>query len=257
MISMNGKVALVTGGGSGIGRGTSLLFAEGGATVVVADINEAAAQETVELIKQGGGKAASFAVDVADAHACKDMVSFVRTEFARLDYAFNNAGITEASLLDGQSFPATHEMPVELWDRVLAVDLDGVFYSILAELPLMLETGGGAIVNTASLQGFISFPRTVSYTAAKHGVVGITKAIAKEYGGSAIRCNAVAPGVIETPLNEDVIHLPEYKSVLMGQIPNQRYGLPADIGRAVVWLCSDGAAYVNGATLSVDGGYLA
>jgi NAD(P)-dependent dehydrogenase (short-subunit alcohol dehydrogenase family) len=257
MSDMGGKVALVTGGGSGIGKGTSVLFALAGAAVVVADINGDAAIQTVEDIRSAGGTASAFTVDVADAHACKEMVAFVRSEHGRLDYAYNNAGITEASLTNGGPLPPTHELPVEIWDRVLAVDLDGVFFSVLAELPLMLESGGGAIVNTASLQGFIGFPRTVPYTAAKHGVVGITKAIAKEYGGMGIRCNAVAPGVIETPLNQDFIHLPEYKGMLMGHIPSQRYGVPQDIGRAVVWLCSDGAAYVNGATLAVDGGYLA
>ncbi|WP_336951370.1 SDR family oxidoreductase [Sphingobium aromaticivastans] len=254
---MQGKVALVTGGGSGIGRGTSLLFAQAGAAVVVADVNGEAARRTVEEIAQTGGTASAFTVDVADAKACKEMVAFVRSQHGRLDYAYNNAGITEATLTKGAPIPATHELPVEIWDRVLAVDLDGVFFSILAELPLMLESGGGAIVNTASLQGFIGFPRTAPYTAAKHGVVGVTKAIAKEYGGQGIRCNAVAPGVIETPLNDQVIHLPEYKGMLMSQIPTQRYGEPADIGRAVLWLCSDAASYVNGTTLAVDGGYLA
>ncbi len=257
MNGFEGRVALVTGGGSGIGRATCRLFAEAGAKVVVADIDFAAATQTAEDIAAAGGTAGAFAVDVADARACQDMVSYVRSLHGRLDFAYNNAGITEASLTEGGPIPPTHELPVEVWDRVLGVDLDGVFYSILAELPLMLESGGGAIVNTASLQGFIGFPRTAPYTAAKHGVVGVTKAIAKEYGGQGIRCNSVAPGVIETPLNDKVIHLPEYKNMLMAQIPAQRYGEPEDIARAVIWLCSDAADYVNGTTLSVDGGYLA
>ncbi len=256
MEDLKGTVTLVTGGGSGIGKGTSFLFAKAGSAVVVADINGDAAQRTADEIVEQGGVASAFAVDVASAAACKDMVEFVRSRYGRLDHAYNNAGITEASLTS-DPLPATHELPVEIWDRVLAVDLNGVFYSILAELPLMLESGGGAIVNTASLQGFIGFPRTAPYTAAKHGVVGVTKAIAKEYGSQGIRCNAVAPGVIETPLNSHVIHLPEYKGMLMGQIPSQRYGEPDDIGQAVLWLCSKAASYVNGATLSVDGGYLA
>lgn len=257
MIDLSSRVALVTGAGSGIGRATALLFASAGASVVAADARGAAARATADAIEAAGGTALAVTADVSDADGCVAMVDAVRARFGRLDCAFNNAGITEVSLLNGAPIPETHLLPLDIWRRVLSIDLDGVFHCLRAELPLMLESGGGAIVNTASLQAHISYPRTAAYTAAKHGVAGITKTIAKEYGGQGIRCNAVSPGVVDTPLTRDVIHLPQYRDALLAPIPLGRFAESEHVARAVVWLCSDQARYVNGAILPVDGGYLA
>lgn len=248
-----GRVALVTGGASGIGAAACRAFAAGEATVVVADRNIGAARAVASDL----GESAAFEVDVSDAEACLAMVEFVRSRFGRLDYAFNNAGITEVSILKKEPLPETHLLPLDVWKQVLSVDLDGVFHCIRAELPLMLQQGSGAIVNTASLQGHISYPRTAPYTAAKHGVIGLTKTIAKEYGNRNIRCNAISPGVVDTPLNSDVINSAEFRTLLLAPIPIGRFAGPDDIARAAVWLCSDDAGYVNGSVLTVDGGYLA
>ena len=252
-VSFEGKVALVTGGASGIGAAACRRFAAGGAKVVVADRNFAAAQAFAEQLDN----AVAFEVDVAEPDACIAMVAFAVERFGRLDCAFNNAGITEVSVLKKEPLPETHLLPLHVWKQVLAVDLDGVFHCLRAQLPVMLEQGGGAIVNTASLQGHISYPRTAPYTAAKHGVVGLTKAIAKEYGNRAIRCNAVSPGVVDTPLNSEVINSAQFKEALLAPIPLGRFAEADDIARAVTWLCSDDAGYINGAVLLADGGYLA
>ena len=257
MESLKDKVALVSGGGSGIGLATATRFAAAGATVVVADANLVQAEAAATALRAHGGEAAAVQVDVSQAEQCEAMVTFVRDHFGRLDIAFNNAGISESTLLKGAPLPESHELALDIWDRVLKVDLYGVFHCLRAELPLMLEGGGGAIVNTASLQAHVGFPRTPAYTAAKHGVAGVTKTIAKEYGSRGIRCNAVSPGVVDTPLTNAVIHRAEYREGLLQTIPLGRFAEPEDIAGAVVWLCSPGGAYVNGATLTVDGGFLA
>jgi NAD(P)-dependent dehydrogenase (short-subunit alcohol dehydrogenase family) len=253
MMRFKDKIALVTGGASGIGAATARLFAQQGAQVIIADWNMEAA---TKLAKQLPG-ALAMSVDVSDPENCQRMVDEIERAYGRLDCAFNNAGITEVSVLNGAPMPETHELPLDVWRKVLDIDLNGVFYALRAEIPLMLRGGGGAIVNTASLQAHISYPRTASYTAAKHGVLGLTKAIAKEYGGRNLRCNSVSPGVVDTPLTANVIHQPEFKDALLAPIPLGRFAQPEDVARAVVWLCSDEAAYINGASLAADGGYLA
>ena len=255
MVDLKGKTALVTGGGSGIGKAAVVRFANAGANVVIADANGDAASNLANDLTESGRSALAIAVDVTDYKACQDMVGEIDASFGGLDCAFNNAGITEVSLLKGE-LPPTHELPLEVWRKLLDVDLNGVFNCIHAELPMLLKNGG-AIVNTASLQGHISYPRTAAYTAAKHGVVGLTKAIAKEYGGQNVRCNAVSPGVVNTPLTQDVIFQPEYQDALLAPIPLGRFAEGGDIAGAVLWLCSSEANYVNGAILPVDGGYLA
>ncbi|WP_311269543.1 SDR family oxidoreductase [Sphingobium sp. WCS2017Hpa-17] len=250
-------IAVVTGGGSGIGRSAALAFAGEGYGVAVADANVEAAAAVALAIEADGGLAIPLHVDVTDAAACEDMIEAITQKFGRLDAAFNNAGITERSLTRGETPPETHLLPLDIWRKVLAVDLDGVFNCARAELPLMLEQGSGAIVNTASMQGHVSIPRSAAYTAAKHGVIGLTKTIAKEYGGRGIRCNAVSPGIVSTPLTSDIINSADYQAPLLAAIPAGRFAEGDDVARAVLWLCGTNASYVNGATLIVDGGYLA
>lgn len=252
-MDMTGRVVLVTGGASGIGAATSSLLAKAGARVVVADCDMARAQQ----IASGLADALPLAVDVSDPDDCNRMIAAIDARYGRLDGAFNNAGITEVSALKGAPIPETHELPLDVWRKVLGVDLDGVFHCLRAQLPLMLRSGGGAIVNTTSLQAHISYPRTAAYTAAKHGVLGLTKAIAKEYGGQGIRCNSVSPGVVDTPLTHEVIHADEYRDMLLAPIPLKRFAAAKDIAEAVLWLLSDRSSYINGATIAADGGYLA
>ncbi|WP_336951291.1 SDR family NAD(P)-dependent oxidoreductase [Sphingobium aromaticivastans] len=251
------KVALVTGGGSGIGRATVLAFVQAGYDVVVADANADAAEAVAGEVEQSGGNALPVRVDVTSADACEAMGAAIGDRFGRLDVAFNNAGITEMTLTRGEAPPETHLLPLDIWRKVLAVDLDGVFNCLRVELPLMLAQNAGAIVNTASLQGHVSIPRSAAYTAAKHGVIGLTKTIAKEYGGRGIRSNAVSPGMVSTPLTKDIIHHKDYEASLLSSIPTGRFAEGEDVARAVLWLSGADAAYVNGATLVVDGGYLA
>lgn len=252
-LAFTGKVVLVTGGGSGIGAATCRLLSKAGAQVIVADRNRFGA-EAVAADLPG---ALAWSIDVTDAQACEAMVAEIGERFGRLDGAFNNAGITEVSALNGAPLPETHVLPLDVWRKVLSVDLDGVFHCLRAELPLMLQGGGGAIVNTTSLQAHISYPRTAAYTAAKHGVLGLTRTIAKEYGAQGVRCNAVSPGVVDTPLTNSVIHADEYREMLLAPIPLKRFATPDDIAKAALWLLSDHSAYINGAVIAADGGYLA
>ncbi|AJP56823.1 hypothetical protein UC34_07110 [Pandoraea vervacti] len=250
--SFAGKVVLVTGAASGIGRAVSAAFANEGATVVVADMQVDAGERVVADLRSNGADASFFRTDVADPQACLALVGHIRKQYGRLDAACNNAGVA-----DGPTPPPTHEVSVEQWRRMIDIDLSGVFYCLQAELPLLLETGGGAIVNTASLQSYISFPRTAAYTAAKHGVLGLTKTVAKEYGAQGIRCNAVAPGIVDTPLTHDILVDQRWRNALEEKIPLGRTATPEDIARVMVWLCSPASQYVNGACLPVDGGFLA
>lgn len=248
-----GKVVLVTGGASGIGAAACVRFAREGAYVIVADCNAVAAEALASQLKG----AVACEVDVADPVSCRAMGELIATRFGRLDCAFNNAGITEVSVLKDEPLPETHLLPLEVWRKVLAIDLDGIFHCLQVELPLMLANGGGAIVNTTSLQAHVSYPRTAPYTAAKHGVLGLTRTIAKEYGDRSIRCNAVSPGVVRTPLTASVVDQPEYRDMLLAPIPLGRLATPEDIAEAAVWLSSSEAGYINGAVLAADGGYMA
>lgn len=246
-----GKAGIITGAGGGIGRATALAFARAGAGVVVADVNFEAAERVADDVAAAGGAAIPCQVDVSNPEDCEHMVAATEQRFGRLDFAFNNAGIVDAA-----APPATHLYPLDLWRRMIDIDLSGVFYGIRAELPAMLRNGGGCIVNTASIQAFISYPRTPAYTAAKHGVVGLTKVVCNEYGAQNIRCNAVAPGVARTPANAATLDAPQWKDAIVASTPAGRVATPEEIAEAVVWLCSPAAAYVNGACLPVDGGRL-
>jgi len=249
---LKGKVILVTGAASGIGRATAEAFATSGAHLVLADLNAAAGQQLAQQLAGKGTRVISVPVDVSSREQCFELVQSIRKTFGQLHVAFNNAGIS-----DNADPPPSQDVREESWQKIVGIDLSGVFYCIQAELPLLLDSGGGVIINTASLQSFVSFPKTAAYTAAKHGVLGLTRTIAKEYGPHGIRCNAVAPGIVATPMTQSILDAPEWHTALVQQIPLRRVAQPSDIARAVVWLSSDDAQYVNGACLPVDGGYLA
>jgi len=250
---VDGKVALVTGGGNGIGREAALLFAREGARVAVADFDAEAAAQTVALINGAGGQAISLSGDVTVAAQVKAMVDGAIAAYGRLDCAFNNAGIAghqvEAS---GQ---LTHEWSEKSFDRMIAVNLKGVWLCMKHEIPAMLAHGAGVIVNTASIAGLIGLRTSSAYVAAKHGVIGLTKSAAVEFADAGLRVNAVCPGYIETRMTA-----PSRESrgeAVIARTPMRRYGQPREIAEAVVWLCSDRASYVTGAAYEVDGGLTA
>jgi NAD(P)-dependent dehydrogenase (short-subunit alcohol dehydrogenase family) len=248
---LENKVVLVTGGGSGIGRATSLLLAKQGAKVMIADYVPESAERTVKLIKDAGGNANCIAADVSMPKQVEAMVAKTVEVYGRLDGAFNNAGI-EGKMAD------TVEYPEEIFDRIMAINLKGVWLCMRAEIPQMLETGGGAIVNTASGAGLVGVPMLSAYNASKHGVVGLTKTAALEYAQKNIRVNCVCPGLINTPMVARMIDsggMNEQDSVAAE--PVRRMGRPEEIGEGVVWLLSDAASFVTGHSMSIDGGYVA
>ncbi len=248
-----GKVAIVTGASAGIGRATALAFAREGASVLVADINVAGGEETVRLIREAGGTAEFMQVDVTNDEQVAAMVQKAVEFFGGVDYAFNNAGI------EGALAP-THEYPEEAWRRVIDINLTGVWRCMKHQIPEMLKRGGGAIVNCASILGLVGFANAPAYTAAKHGVVGLTKAAAQEYAELGLRVNAVCPGFIETPMvMERGVQLGKDKAAyaqVAGLHPMNRLGKPEEIAEAVLWLCSPKASFVTGYALAVDGGYV-
>ncbi|QQS12641.1 MAG: glucose 1-dehydrogenase [Rhodospirillales bacterium] len=248
-----GKSALVTGGGSGIGRATALAMVREGARVAVADHTEAMAAETVAMINAAGGQAIAVGADVADEAQVEAMVARAVAAFGRLDCAFNNAGIAPRHV--GPAGQRTHEMSRASFDGMLAVNLTGVFLCMKHEIARMLGQGGGAIVNTASIAGLVGLPTATNYVAAKHGVVGITKTAAMEYAQDGIRVNCVNPGYIKTPMTDPT--MAERYAQLMTKVPMNRLGVPEEIAEAVVWMCSDKASFMTGASHIVDGGYYA
>lgn len=250
---LDGKSALITGGGGGIGRATALAFAREGARVAVADAAEAAAQETVALINKAGGQAMTLTGDVTDAKLVEASVKSVVAAYGRLDCAFNNAGI--AGFQVGASGMKTADWSESAFDRMIGVNLKGVWLCMKFELAQMVAQGGGAIVNTASIAGLIGLPTSSGYVAAKHGVVGLTKTAALEYATDNIRVNAVCPGYIETKMTEDTMR--RRGEQLMAMVPFHRMGKPEEIAEMVLWLCCDRASYVSGAAYNVDGGYMA
>lgn len=248
VVSVNdfeGKVVVVTGAAGGIGRAAAVGFAKEGAQVVLADINEAGAQEVAGII---GDKALAVSVDVADSSSCEAMVEKTIAAFGRLDVMFNNAGISG----DRHN---TGNQPLDNWRRVIDVNLNGVFYCTRYAIPEMQKTGGGVIVNTSSIDGLVGMATLSPYTAAKHGVLGLTKATALEYGRENIRCVAVCPGFIDTAMTQGSLG-PEEAAALASLIPNVggKPAAPELIANMVLWLASDKACYVNGTSHSIDAG---
>lgn len=248
---VEGKVALVTGGASGIGRATALAFAREGAKLVVADMNVEGGQQTVHMITEQGGEAIWVQTDVTQPTAVKALISKTVETYGRLDCAHNNAGIS------GGGHALTAEYSEERWHQVIAVNLTGVWLCMKYEIPQILSQGSGAIVNTASVAGLIGGRGLAAYVASKHGVVGLTKTAALEYAQQGIRVNCVCPGVIHTPMTARGLSDPERRARIIATEPIGRVGTPEEVAEAVVWLCSDAASFVTGHTMTVDGGFVA
>lgn len=248
---LEGKVALVTGGSSGIGRSSALAFISEGAKVVIADIDIEGGKETLNLIQEAGGESMFVEVDVSHKSEVEEMVRKAIETYGRLDCAFNNAGV-------GPVYRTTADYIEEDWDRIISINLKGVWLCMKYEIPQILKQGKGAIVNMASAVGLVGIENRPAYTASKHGVVGLTKVAALDYATAGIRINAVCPGYIRTPMNERMWLInPEAENIAIARHPIGRVGTPEEVAEAVVWLCSDKASFITGHTLVIDGGWLA
>lgn len=250
MKSLSGRVALVTGAASGIGRATARLYAQEEARVVVADWDETGGHETVRLIEQATGEAYFVKTDVSSPADCERLVRLTLEQYDRLDFACNNAGI-------GGEQNRTADYSLDGWQQVINVNLSGVFYCMKYEIPALQSSGAGAIVNVASILGQVGFAMAPAYVAAKHGVVGLTKNAAVEYAASGIRVNSVGPAFIKTPMIAGLEENPEMLNMLVSLHPIGRLGTPEEVAELILWLTSEKASFVTGGYFAVDGGYLA
>jgi NAD(P)-dependent dehydrogenase (short-subunit alcohol dehydrogenase family) len=249
---VSGKVALITGGCSGIGRATAIVFGREGAKVAIADYNREGGEQTVRMIETAGGEASFIEANVAIPKQAEAMVAKTIETYGRLDCAFNNAGI------EGEMGGNIADCSEENWGRIIAINLTGVFLCMKYEIPQMLKQGGGSIVNTASAAGLIGLPGGTAYVASKHGVAGLTKSAALEYAKSGIRINAVCPGFIRTAMTERVMDGGSIsEEAMIAAEPIGRIGKPEEIANVVLFLCSDDASFVTGLPMPVDGGYVA
>ncbi len=242
---LGGKVALVTGAGGGIGRAAALVFARSGASVLVSDVNAEGGAETVALVEAAGGKAAFVRCDVARSDEVRAMVAAAVDRFGGLDCAFNNAGINRFG---------DDEYDDAIWERNIGINLSGVMRCMREEAEVMLQRGGGAIVNTSSINGLVGNAAQPGYTAAKHGVIGLARHGALRWAKQGIRVNAVCPGVIETPMTAPLVSNPGMKAMVDSMTPLGRFGTAQEVAEAVVWLCSPAASFVTGHAMVVDGG---
>ena len=246
---LENKVAIITGAGSGIGKAISLLYANEGAKIIVSDINEKGGNETVSEIKAKGGEAIFVKADTSKVDDNKNVVDQAVKQFGGLHLAVNNAGI-------GGPLSPTGEYPVDGWDKVIAINLSGVFYGLRYQIPAILEAGGGSIVNVASILGKVGTKGSAAYVAAKHGVIGLTEAAALEYADKKIRINSIGPGYIHTPLLTNSLS-DEAMKALVGLHPIGRLGTSEEVAELALWLNSDKASFVTGSYYNADGGYLA
>ncbi len=249
MNQLEKKVAVITGGGSGIGKAISLLFTKEGAKVVVSDIDEKGGKETVNIIKSNGGEAVFIKADTSKPEDNKTLIEQTIKHYGGLHIAVNNAGI-------GGPIKPVGEYPLEGWDKVIAINLSGVFYGMRYEIPAMLKTGEGSIINMSSILGSVGFANSAAYVAAKHGIVGLTKSAAVEYASQNIRINSIGPGFILTPLIEKTLD-DETMKYLEGKHPMGRLGSSEEVAELTLWLASSRSSFVTGSYYLIDGGYTA
>ncbi|MGK7905136.1 MAG: SDR family oxidoreductase [Hormoscilla sp.] len=248
MKEFENKVAVVTGGSSGIGRETAIAFAELGAKVVIASRRQKESEETVKLVQEAGSEAIFVQTDVSQALSVENLISQAVETYGRIDYAFNNAG-TEGIVGPGI------EQSESTWNHIIDINLKGTWLSMKYQIPQMLKQGGGVIVNNSSIAGLIGLSNLSIYSASKHGIIGLTKSLALEHAKANIRINAVCPGVIQTDMTDRGFSDEEIKAKMVAAHPIGRIGRSEEVAKAVIWLCSDAASFITGHSLPIDGGY--